>query len=156
MEYSKDLLQTAQKPKWAGFMGVLSLLLALAWMPVQWIEKNSLSGFDGVFTLVFLINGVSLIMAGKGYSLERIFGKAYLKLNDQALILKPGIFDKERHIPWEELGKLDYKPNRYEFGLKNGERVKLSLVKLNYDDIQELKRVIKTLAEQKNIQLIGE
>ena len=156
MEYSKDLLQTTQKPKWAGFMGVLSLLLALAWLPVQWIEKNSLSGFDGVFTLVFLFNGMALIMAGKGKSLERIFGKAYLKLNDQEIILKPGIFDKERRIPWEELGKLDYKPNRYEFGLKNGERVKLSLVRLNYDDIQELKRMIKTLAEQKSIQLIGE
>lgn len=117
-------------------MVAISLLLALAWMPVQWIEKNSLRVFDGLFALVFFFNGMALIMAGKGKSPERLLGKAYLKINDQEIILKPGIFDKERHIPWEELSKLDYKPNHYKFGLKNGESIKLSLVKLSYDDIQ--------------------
>lgn len=155
MEYHKDLLQSTQKPKWAMVIGVLSLLIALIWIPLQWMEKHSLSAFDGIYFLIFVFNGVTLIMTGKGYSLERLFGKAYLSIDVREIKLKTGIFNKERILQWEQLNALDYKPNSYEFLLKNGERVKLNLIKLRHEEIQELKQVIKTLATQKKIPFRG-
>ncbi|PKP10418.1 MAG: hypothetical protein CVU09_07140 [Bacteroidetes bacterium HGW-Bacteroidetes-4] len=119
-------------------------------------RKKSLSAFDWAYTLVFTFNAIALLMAGIGYSVERLLGRAYLKIDAREITLKPGILKKERSLEWEQLNGLDYKPNCYEFLLKNGERVKLNLYKLRFEEIQELKRVIKILATQNNIALRGD
>ncbi len=153
MDYSRDLLKEKKKSKFALILGILSFVLAIFWITLRLIENNALSLFDWIYSFFFLLNGVSQTLSGLGYSIERLIGKAFIKIDNQAIKIKTGAFDKEQSIDWSEIRSIDYKPGNFIITKNDNSTYKLTMSKLEYSVIQEIKNVIDKIANDKKISI---
>ncbi len=153
MDYSKDLLKKRKKSKFAIILSILFYVLAISWIPIRLIEKNSVSGFDWFYTVIMFLNGLSQTMAGLGYSVERLIGKAYIKIDNQVIKIKSGAFNREQSINWDEINLIDYKASNFIITKNDKTVFKLTMSKLEYSVIQEMKNVIDEIAKSKKIPL---
>ncbi|MBS0011219.1 MAG: hypothetical protein KFF49_07405 [Bacteroidales bacterium] len=151
MDYSRDLLKEKKKSKFALILGILSFVFAIFWIIIKLNDKNVLSTFDWIYSFLFLLNGISHTSSGLGYSIERLIGKAFIKIDNQVIKIKTGAFDKEQSIDWSEISSIDYKPNNFMITKKDSSIFKLSMTKLEYSVIQEIKNVIDKIGNDKNI-----
>lgn len=153
MEYSIDLLKTRKKTIITSVIGVLILLVALAWIPVRWIGDGLVTSYDWVYFIIMLLNGLSLINLGLGNPIERLFGKAYIEINNQIIRVKAGVFEKEQNIKWSEINSIDYKSGDFVIIKKDNSVYNLSVSKLEYIQLQEVKDIINDIANDKNISI---
>jgi hypothetical protein len=101
MDYSVDLLKGRKKSKAALIIGFFAYLLAIIWIPIKLFERDSISWYDFGYPLIIVVNGLTLTLTGLGYSVDRLFGKAFIRINNQVINIKTGAFDKEQIIDWE-------------------------------------------------------
>ncbi|MDI9605416.1 MAG: hypothetical protein QM305_08895 [Bacteroidota bacterium] len=151
MEYSVDLLSFRTKSKFVLILGILLLLFAIGWFIAIWIRKGSASLFDWIFFILLILNGVVQTSYGLGNPIERLFGKAFVRINSQAISIKTGIFDKKQTVKWSDIRSISYKPANFVITKKNKSTCKLSMSKLDYSVIQDIKRVMNNIANDKNI-----
>ena len=151
MNYSKDLLKEKKKSKFALILSILFYVIAIGWIPIRLSEKGSISGFDWLYTSIMFINGLSQTMAGFGYSIERLIGKAFIKIDSQVIKIKTGAFDKEQSIDWSEINSIEYKPSNFMITKNDKTIFKLSMTKLEYSVIKEIKNVINEIGNDKKI-----
>jgi hypothetical protein len=59
-------------------LGIGFVLITSIWNIIKFIEEESITPFDWVYSGVFMLNGVVHFVEGLGYSSERFFGKAYI------------------------------------------------------------------------------
>jgi len=153
MKYSKDLLKKRKKSKVNMAFGLFVIFIAITWIPLHLIEKVSISGFDWPYMFIFLLNGLSLFMTGYGYSLDRIIGKAFIEIDNQVIRMKTDIFDKEKSISWDNINSIEYKPSKFIVAKKDKTKLILTISKLEYIEIQEIKNVISDIANKKKISI---
>ena len=153
MEYSKDLLKQKSNSKLSLWLSILFYVLAIVWIPVQLMDNGSVSGFDWFYTIIMLLNGVTQMMAAYGYSVERLVGKAYVRINNHMIQIKTGVFDKEQQINWSEINSIDYTPGKFIITKKDQTPYSLAISKLEYAVIQEIKNVINEIAHEKKISI---
>ena len=153
MNYSKNLLKGRQKSKFAIVIGILFFMIAISWIPVHLIENGSVSGFDWFFMIIFLLNGLYQTMAGLGYSIDNLIGKAFIEIDHRVIRIKTGAFDKEHSVSWDEIYSIDYKPNKFIITKNNKTKLNLTISKLEYSVIQEIKNVISEIANKKEISI---
>lgn len=153
MDYSRDLLKLKKKSKLALIFSILFYLIAISWIPIRLIEKGAISGFDWFYTSIMLFNGISQTMAARGYSIERLIGKAFIKIDSQVVIIKTGVFDKKQSIYWSEISSIDYKPSNFVITKNDSSTYNLNMTKLEYSEIQEIKNVIDRIAKDKNVSI---
>ena len=153
MNYSKDLLKEKKKTKFGIVLGILFFVIAISWIPIRLIEKNTISSFDWFYTIIFILNGLSQIMVGLGYSVERLIGKAFIKIDNQVIKIKTGAFDKEQSIDWNDINSIDYKPSNFIIIKNDKSSFKLTMTKLEYSVIQEIKNVINEIVNNKTIKI---
>jgi len=151
MNYSKNLLKGRKKSTFAIVVGILFFIVAISWIPVRLTENGSVSGFDWFYMIIFLLNGLSQTMAGLGYSIDSLVGKAFIEIDNQIIRLKTGPFDKEQSITWDEIHSIDYKLNKLMITKNNRTKLNLTMSKLEYSVIQEIKNVISEIANKKEI-----
>jgi len=153
MTYSKDLLKKRKKSKVSMAFGLFVIVIAITWIPLHLIEEVSISGFDWPYMFIFLLNGFSLFMAGYGYSLDRLIGKAFIEIDNQVIRMKTDVFDKEKSISWDKINSIEYKPSKFIVTKKDKTKLILTISKLEYIEIQEIKNVIRDIANKKKISI---
>ncbi|MFO7657936.1 MAG: hypothetical protein R6W78_12800 [Bacteroidales bacterium] len=153
MDYAKDLLKARKKSKFAIVIGILLLLIAISWIPTRLIEKESISGFDWLYTFIFLLNGLSQTITGLGYSIDRLIGRAFIKIDNQVIKIKTGAFDREQSINWDQIDSINYKSGNFLITENDTSSYKLTITKLEYSIIQEIKNVINEISKAKKIEL---
>jgi len=151
MDYSRNLLKVKKKSKFALILGILSFIFAIFWISLKLIDKNFLSTFDWIYSFLFLLNGVSHTSSGLGYSIERLIGKAFVKIDSNVIKIKTGTFDKEQTVDWSDINSIEYKPSNFMITRNDNSVYKLSMTKLEYSVIQEIKNVIDKIGNDKKI-----
>ncbi len=132
-------------------IGALLLFMAVVQIPIRWIAGEALSLFDWVFTLVFFVNGLSLLLIGLGSSIERFFGKAYVKIDSEAIKIKLKVLDKEQRLDWAEIDSVDYKAGVFIVTRKDRSTSQLTVANLEYATIQEIKEAMQKMAASKKV-----
>lgn len=151
MEYSVDLLSFRTKSKFVLTLGILLVLSAIGWFIAIWVRKGSVSLFDWLFFILLLLNGLLQTSNGLGNPIERLFGKAFVKINSRTISIKTGVFDKKQTVKWSDIRLISYKPANFVITKKDNSTCKLSMSKLDYSVIQDIKRVMNNIANDKNI-----
>ena len=151
MEYAKDLLKEKVRSRFPLILGLVSFGLAIFWIVLKGTGPMALTTFDWVYAFLFLLNGVSHTSYGLGYSLERLVGRAYIRIDNRVIKIKTGVLDQEQKIEWPEIAAIDYKPGYFIMTRNDRSTCKLSMKKLEYSVIQEIKMVMGQIAKEKEI-----
>lgn len=106
-----------------------------------------------VYSLIIAVNGLSLTLTGIGSSIDRLFGKAFIKINSEVIIKKIGAFEKEQRIDWSDIKTIDYKPTNFLITRNDNSTSRLTMSKLEYSVIQEIKNVIAKIGADKKISM---
>lgn len=143
MEYTRDL-KVMRKSRYRLFFAFLIIVIAVGWIPIQLHEKDSISIFDWFYSIIMFSYGAYHV---RGY----LFGKAFVKINDQEIKFKLGIFDKEYKIDWSEINSIDYKTTKLVIIQKDTSTHDLKISEIEYLIVQELKDFIGKIARDKNV-----
>lgn len=108
------------------------------------------------FYLVFLSSwGMVTILNSYGISLKSFFGKAYIDIDDNEIVIKATTAEKEFRINWSQVRKIEFTYNGILFSEKDGnlQRVKYSeFMKSDYR--RQIEEMLREIADRKAIELI--
>ncbi len=150
MDYKKDLLKR-ERSRTSLLLGYALYAIAILWIIIRWRTHHPFTTTDWIFIVLMIQNGISQTIYGLGYPMERLFGKAFIEIDDEAIKIKPGVFDKEQQIDWNSIISIAYKPANFILTKKDGTSLTLPLSSLEYSVIQEIKDAIATTAKSKDI-----
>ncbi len=150
MDYKKDLLKR-ERSRTSLLLGYALYAIAILWIIIRWRTHGSVTPTDWMFFILMFLNGVSQTIYGLGYPMERLFGKAFIEIDDEAIKIKPRVFDKEIKIDWSGISTITYKPASFILTKKDGTSLTLPLSRLEYSVIQKIKDAIATTAKSKDI-----
>jgi hypothetical protein len=88
LEFNRNLLETTKKSKARIIFGFGFIVFSCVWIGSRLMDNLPIRFFDWLYSGVFSINGVINIIAGFGYSMEGIFGKAFSKIDYYAKTLR--------------------------------------------------------------------
>ena len=108
--------------------------------------------FDWLYTGIFALNGIVHTIEGFGFSIARLFGKAFVLIDSERISIKLGIIDKEQNVYWKDIKAIDYKLNKFRVENIDNTNKTLDLSKLDYVLKKEIKEIIACNAKDKNIQ----
>jgi hypothetical protein len=151
MELKKNLL----KKEKSGFrisVGVISILLSILWIGNRIISDLDIRPFDWLYSVFFALIGVVHLIEGYGTSAEKLFGSAFVLIDNERISIKPRILTKGQNIYWESIKRLDYKFNTFRIQKVDNTIMTLDLSKFDYVLKNDIKNTIATIAKDKNIQ----
>ena len=155
MELKIDLLKRDSKSFFRIAFGIFLLLWAYVLIANRVIHKELIRPADWICFGGFSLSGVFHFIEGLGYSFERLFGKAYILINTEFILVKTGIFTKEQTIYWDNIKSINY--NRISENLKiektDNANVIIDFHKFGQYFNGEIKETIGCIAKEKNIQL---
>jgi len=103
MEYQKNLLNNDEKSVWRVILGIIFIVISISWIVSRYLENIPLRVFDWVYFATFSLNGVFNIFEGIGKSMDRFLGKAFIHIDDQAMVMKPRILKKRKKLTGKTL-----------------------------------------------------
>ncbi len=152
MEIYIDLMKVRENKSWIFILfGILTGIFGFYWVVIRMVENMPIRIFDWFYLIVFIFNGISITIQGFGYSVRRILGKSFIKINKDQLIFKTNIFKKETILSWSQVSRIIYKPNNFIFSDSKNELYALNLSDLGYAKVQEIKEFIYSTAEEKGL-----
>ena len=151
MELRRDLLGISKPSRLRIFLGIGFLILSGLWIIVRVYENRNIGLIGWGYSALFLLYGIIYTIEGYGVSFQGLFGKSFISIDQDAIRIKTGIFDKEQNIPWNDIRSIDYHPLSFQVTRfnKTGETIKLSGI--DYAMIQEIKMVIGSIAKEKGV-----
>lgn len=153
MNYTKNLLELKKKSKSATIFGIISCILAITIIVINYLNHENIPFYLWIFSIYFLLSGIANIMAGQGHSIDRLFGKAFIEINNEKISLKTGVLQKVQAVNWKEIDSIDYKLNNLIITKTDKAMVKLALNRLEYSVIQEIKEVVNIIGTDKEIDI---
>ena len=97
--------------------------------------------------ITFLLLGITTILRSFDFNIEKLFGEAFVKINDTGFTLKTSPYKKEvKNILWQDIESVHYTAGRFTFLKKDQSSVKFSVINLDYTSIQEIKEVVSKYA----------
>jgi len=150
MNYTKDLLQIRKK-KLLVVLGCAMIMLSIWYIPVKWMNEEPISIFDWGFMVVFLLNGTIQLLHGLGINEERLFGKAYITINDTGLRIKTAALANEQLVDWNDVSSIHVGKWSVNFLQTNLNIKQIHLSKLDKETQQEVKEAIMAVADKNGI-----
>lgn len=152
MEINEDLLKI-EKSKFKIILGILSLFIAILWILIQIVDNGTIGIFDSIYSIVFFLNGIVNIIEGRGNSSSMLFGKAYILINDENILLKKTIFDKEKKVCWKEIVSIKWMSNNFVFDTANEKSLTINMSKFHYSLVRKINETVENIAKEKNIKI---
>lgn len=153
MELRRDLLKIDKKSVSRIILGVGFFIVAAGWLIDQHIDNQVVKFFDWLFFGTMAINGIFHLFEGFGYSFSKLFGKAFILIDNNEIRIKNGVFDEEQSILWKDVKSINYKPNIFQILKLDDTFVALKLQDLEYSRIREIKDAIRIIAHEKGVQI---
>lgn len=150
-----DLLAVPKKSTFKKISGIGSIILALAWLVTITIFNESPSVIYIIYCIWFVIYGIIFLLDGMGINIMKWFGEAYIRIDGIGIRVKKGVFAKVFSLDWSEVEQVEYFLLRICFTLSGGEVRELNYDNLDYGHIQEIKRVVRLISDDKVIRVIG-
>lgn len=154
MEYSVDLLKNSKKSKHRVFFGLIMFISSLIYIYLNLEDNEPLSIIEGIYSGILILSGLVSVLEGAGYSIDKIFGKAYFEINDKEIKIKPGIFIREESIRWDDIDTIEYKVNKFLIIKKDSTVFTFYLSNFEYTIVQKIKDVVAKIADNKRIKFI--
>lgn len=152
MEFKKDLLKKDKKSILRLVLGILFLVISGAWITDRILEYQSFRLFDWFYSGILTLNGIVYTIEGSGLSISKLFGKAFVWIDNDRISIKPGLMDKEQQVYWNAIKTMDYKLNKYHIRQMDNTSITLDLSKLGYELKNEIRETLDSIAMEKNIQ----
>ena len=153
MESYKDLLKYNKRSKFRVFLGLSFLVVAIAWIALKHFNNTEIGLFDWIYSGFFILNALIHIYGGFGYSIEGLIGKSFIRIDENSANFKLELFKKEKIASWDSIQSIDYKANDLLILKNNKFSLAISLSKLEYSMIQEIKNTLTDLANRKGIKI---
>ena len=153
MQYYKDLLKENKRSKFRVFIGLSFLVVAVVWITIKQTENEPIKMFDWIYSGIFALNALVHTIGGLGYPIEGLFGKAFIKVDDNIIEFKFGVFEKEKTVDWENIRAIDYKANQLLIAKNDDSHLTIALSKLEYSMVQEIKNILTALANKKGVKV---
>jgi hypothetical protein len=153
MELKRDLLVVQKKSVFRIIMGILFFVISIVWVIDLVINSKTSRPFDWLFFGVFVMNGLIHSIEGFGFSLARLFGKAFILIDTDRIAIKTGVLAKEQSVYWKDIKSLSYKPIRFKIVRNDNTSMTFNLSKLDYLLIKDMKISINEIANEKGLEV---
>jgi hypothetical protein len=153
MELKRDLLVIQKKSVFRISMGILFIVISIVWIVDLMIESKTDRLFDWLYFGLFFLNGIVFSIEGFGFSVSRLLGKAFIMIDNERIVLKPGVLVKEQNILWQDINSISNRPVRCQIARIDGTTVTLNLSKLDYSLVKEIKSTINEIANEKGLEV---
>jgi hypothetical protein len=151
MKFEKDLL--VQKSTAKTIVGVLHfVLIALSISSKIYIEQG-FETFDIIYLVVIFLLGSLFILEGTGIPFAKIFGKAFILIDEKQISIKKGVFNKEQTIFWDEIKAIEFKPNYFLFTKHDDSLFPFKLRHLTIRFNKEILDFIKVIGKHKGLEI---
>ncbi|MCK9639931.1 MAG: hypothetical protein M0R39_08475 [Prolixibacteraceae bacterium] len=151
MELNIDLIPKRKRSNFTLAMGAITIILSIIYFTLRLHGDKEKSNPFLPMTLYMLLYGILGILNGLGYSVEKIFGCAYVHIDDEHIAIKTGVWTKVRSLSWCQIKSLEYKTNWYKIIDLNGIPSKLELSDLEFKNLVETRDAINFIASEKGI-----
>jgi len=151
MEIRKNLLRNEKKSYVSFAVGVVFFIISIIWIVLKMRDGQKISLFDWFYVGIFALNGISYSMAGFGFRLVELFGKAYLLINDEKISMKAKVLEKEQTVFWAEIHEITYNLNKLYIHKTDNTTLTFNLSEIDYAFKNEIKEFIKSIANEKQI-----
>lgn len=151
MKFEKDLLVLKSNAK--TIAGILDILIIALWVSSKFYIKESFSTFDLVYLIALFLLGVLFIIEGRGIPLARIFGKAFILIDEEQISMKKSVFSKEQTIRWDDIKTIEYKPNYFLFTKHDDSLFPFKLKQLAFRFNREILDFIKVIGKHKGLEV---
>jgi hypothetical protein len=149
MELNIDLLQKNKKHWFSIIWGIAVFLVTIAWFADRIIENLAISAFDLSYQLFLVLFGTWLLFTGLGYHVRKLFGSAYIRIDDNLIAYKSGIRAKEESVSWNEIKTILFKYNQFRIKRVDGSMFLLKLPYTNANASNEaIHAIVKTAKEK--------
>ena len=151
MELNIDLIPKRKRSNFTLAMGATAVILAITYfiIRIQGDKENSISQMP--MMLYLFVYGIFGILHGLGYSVEKFFGSAYVKIDEERIAVKTGVWSKEQSILWNQIKLMEYKTNWFKIINLDDSSFKLALSDLEFKVLIETRNTINLIAAEKGI-----
>lgn len=150
MKIQKDFYQI-KKSKFRIIFGILFLIFTVFILIIESIESEYIRPYDWLLLAIFALSGLTHIIEGLGYSLAKLFGSAFLLIDEDVINIKKGVFSKEKRLSWSEIKSISYKANNFLFVAADNTMLTLNVSTYEYVFVQQIKEAVNVLATKKGI-----
>jgi len=151
MEIKKNLLRNEKKSYLRFITGVGFFVISIIWIVLKIRQEKEISLFDWFYFGIFTLNGISHSIAGFGFRIEELFGKAFILINKEKISMKAKAFEKEQTVLWSEIQKINYNLNKLHIHKTDNTTLTFNLSEIDYTFKNEIKEFIKSIATEKQI-----
>jgi len=151
MEIRKNLLRNEKKSYVSFAVGVVFFIISIIWIVLKMRDGQKISLFDWFYVGIFALNGISYSMAGFGFRLEELFGKAFILINKEKISMKAKALEKEQTVFWAEIQSINYNFNKLHVHKTDNATLTFNLSEIDYAFKNEIKEFVKNIANEKQI-----
>jgi hypothetical protein len=151
MELNIDLLPKKRRSNFTLLMGLISIAIPIIYFITSKLSDEELHGSFLPIMVYLGLNGINSIVSGLGYSIEKLFGTAYVRIDEEHIVVKSKIMTKGQSFLWCNIKSLEYKTNWYKIIDKNDLHSKLLLSDLEFKVLVETRDAIHSIASKKGI-----
>jgi hypothetical protein len=158
-ELNINILRSPVRSTVRRVLGILYILNGAIWFTIRILSKEpvinraTITFLDLTYIVFFGIVGVLFLIDGSGISISRWFGEAYIKIDATGICIKKGVLSKEWVLLWNDISAIEFSVIKITFRLTDDSTRELNYDNLEYEHIQEIKKTIKEIAGEKNIQI---
>ena len=149
-----NILRSPVRSRIRRILGALYILLAIIWLSTKIELRDPVSVFDIVYSVFFWLSGIIFLIDGYGINMIRWFGEAYIKIDASSIRIKKGVSSKEWLLLWSDIEKVEFSVIKIIFTLTDNSIRELDYDHLDYEHIQEIKRAIVLVGEEKRIEVM--
>lgn len=142
------------KSKLKLVFGLLMILLSVVNL-IYYLNKGEIRTIEIMNLVLLPIVGLFQIFDGSGKIFKDLIGKRFFHLSEKELLVKYRFFESGIKIEWKNLKSICLKYASVEFTKNDDSTEIVSLARLNYQQIKEIKSFIKTIAVKYNIKEIN-
>ncbi len=151
MEINRDLLRKEKKSVFRIIIGILFLVISVFWIIDRKINSQIIRPFDWFYTGIFVLNGIVHSIEGFGFSLAKLFGKAFVIIDKDRIAIKTSVLDKEQKVFWIDIKSIESKLNKYQVLKTNDTNLTIDFSKFDYALAKNIKETIRGIANEKGI-----
>lgn len=151
MEYKRDLLKNTDKSTFRLLTGIFFCATSVLWIIARVADNELIRLVDWFFSGIYVLIGLTHILTGRGISIERFFGKAFVHIDNEMIDIKLGVFEKEYKIDWQEIKSIECKLGNFTVQKLDNSSVFFPISKLDYSNVIGIKDIVSRLAESKKI-----
>ncbi len=154
MEFYQNLIPIKKiKSKLWLYLALFSVIIVVG-LQIYINLQREMNEWIFINSFLWTIWGLALLVQiVTGKSIHNLFGKAYIRINDEFITVKPTVFANEKLINWKDLTRLSMKPTFIKVTGYDSNIITIDFKNLEYLAVQELKDVIKALIDEGKIKV---